>query len=110
MFNYYKMVYQRPRVSELNCSLEDAFEIAREDFECGNSCCQVIIDEENRIIFSLLPSEYLSVNFKYKLKGDNYQVYDANFFRDINDIELIKVNYNKKYKKYDASLNCAYYA
>lgn len=107
MLKYYKMVYQKPRVQELNCSLEDAFEIAREDFAIGNSCCQVIIDEESRTIFSLLDSTYLSEDFKYKLENDDYHVYDAGCFYDINDIKLINTNYQNK--RYDTSLDCAYY-
>lgn len=96
MLKYYKMVYQNPRVQDLNCSLEDAFEIARDDFDRGNSCCQVIIDEENRTIFSLTDITYLTADFLYKLENKDYLVYDAIFFNDINDIKLINVNYNKE--------------
>lgn len=109
MLKYYKMVYRMPIVRELNYPLEVAFEIAGEDFRCGNSCCQVIIDEENRIIYSLSEYTYLSGDFKYKLENDNYHVYDAEFFNNINNIKLINVNFIKN-KKYDTSLDCAYYA
>ena len=96
MLKYYKMVYREPIVRELNCSLYDAFEIAREDFECGNSCCQVIINEEKRIIYSLSEYTYLSGAFKYKLENDDYHVYDTEFFDNINDIKLININYKGK--------------
>lgn len=93
MFKFYRMRYQHPIVQELDCSLEDAFDIARAEFSRGSSCCQVIIDEENCIIFSLSDKAYLSENFEYKLQNKDYQVYDCAAFSDINEIKLIEVNY-----------------
>lgn len=96
MFKFYSMSYQVANVQELDCSLEDAFDIAGAEFSRGSSCCQVIIDEENCIIFSLLDKAYLSEDFEYKLQDKDYQVYDCGSFSDINEIKLIQVNYRGK--------------
>ena len=96
MFKFYRMRYQTPKVQELDCSLEDAFDIARDEFVRGSSCCQIIIDEENCIIFSLLNKAYLSEDFEYELQDKDYQVYDCGSFDDINEIKLIQVNYRGK--------------
>ena len=96
MFKFYRMSYQVAKVQELDCSLEDAFDIARDEFWNCSSCCQVIIDEENCIIFSLLNKAYLSEEFEYKLQDKDYQVYDCGVFDDINEIKLIQVNYRGK--------------
>ncbi len=93
MFKFYRMRYQHPIVQELNCSLEDAFQIASDEFCNGSSCCQVIIDEENYVIYSLLNNSYLSKDFEYKLQDAYYYVYDCGSFLDTNKIKLIEDKY-----------------
>ena len=75
----YKMRYTVPIINDVNCSLEDAFEIQREEYDSGLSCCQIIIDEENKIIYSLNDRSYKSENFKYNLVG-TYKVYNTDYF------------------------------
>ena len=82
----YRMRYGVPLIQELECSLIDAFEIQRNEFSRGTSCCQIIIDEENKFIFSLDKDEHLSEDFEYKLNG-NYKVFNSNYFNYLEDLE-----------------------
>lgn len=89
---YYKMRYRSPIVEEKKCSLRDAFEDAREDFDRGNSCCQIIIDEKDKIIYSLDEEEYLSGDFEYELTGE-YLVLNSNYFdcnQDLDNLPILR--------------------
>lgn len=93
MFKFYRMRYQNPKIEEFNCSLIDLFEDANNEFVRGSSCCQIIIDEENCVIYSLNEEAYLSADFEYTLQDSSYKVYNCKYFHDINNIELISEDF-----------------
>ena len=101
----YRMRYRVPLTKELECSLLDAFEIQRAEFESGTSCCQIIIDEQNKIIYSLNEDEYLSRDFEYKLDG-TYKVLNSNYFsydvvNDLDELNVLDKSFSQNVTKYD---------
>lgn len=111
----YRMRRRVALTKELKCSLIDAFEIQRDEFVNGTSCCQIIIDEANKIIYSLDDKSYLSRDFEYTLNG-TYRVLDSNYFSldgDIlykeNELNVLDERFSRNMSKYDNSLDCAYY-
>lgn len=108
----YRMRHRVPLTKELKCSLLDAFEIQRDEFKSGTSCCQMIIDEENKIIYSLSDDAYLDEDFKYKLNG-TYKVLNSNYFSyevadELEELNVLDSNFTKISHKYDNILDCEY--
>lgn len=89
---FYHMRYQRPSLIK-NLDLETAFEIANNSFWDNLGCCQIVIDEDNKKIYSLNAEAYLSENFKYDFQNDEYTVYFSDYFEDVNNISIIRTNY-----------------
>lgn len=101
MINFYSMRYQRPRSYAIR-SVNEGYEIGRDEFNSGYSCCQMVIDEDNRIIYSLTEKSYLSENFEYEFLNDEYAVYDTSCFDDCSKLKLI----TKSFKPHEtASIN-----
>ena len=104
----YRMRHRVPLTKELKCSLIDAFEIQKEQFEAGTSCCQIIIDEENKIIYSLSDDAYLDEDFKYKLNG-TYKVLNSNYFSyevadELEELNVLDASFTKNTPKYDGKI------
>ena len=93
MIVYYEMRFQKPYQITIN-DFEEALELARERFYSGASCCQTIIDEDKKIIYSLDDENHKSPDFQYELNGE-YSVYDTEFFQLTKD-EMILVQSNFK--------------
>lgn len=93
MMIYYEMILKKPYKTTMN-NLDDALEYARERHNSGSSCCQTIIDEDNKIIYSLNDKNHKSSNFQYELNGE-YSVYDTQFFT-LNKDEMILLKSNFK--------------
>lgn len=94
---FYRMRYQVPIIETIDYSLIEAFELASNEFYRGSSCCQIIIDEQNKIIYSLDEDEYLSPNFEYELSG-SYKVLNAKYFstEDMGCLEVLDSNFKGK--------------
>src|SRR5574344_2864996 len=93
MIVYFEMKFQKPYQMTIN-DFEEALELARERFCSGSSCCQTIIDEDNKIIYSLNDKNHKSSNFQYELNGE-YSVYDTQFFT-LNTNDMIQIErYNQ---------------
>ena len=96
MINFYSMRYRIPRSYEIK-SIDEGYEIGRDEFNTGFSCCQMVIDEDNRIIYSLTEKSYLSGDFEYEFLNDEYTVYNTSCFDDCQKPKLI----TKSFKPHD---------